>query len=159
MEVKSTDSKTFRLIADGQPLGELVYRNRLFLSAEIKLADAGVYAIKPVGIFGTRISISEGGAEIATLHMDWCGRIVFAFHGGEAYTLKAQGILHDTYIVENRDGERLIAFDPKINWNHVNYDFGITFGSEPPADLVIMVGLYAANYLIASLSGAMAGMA
>ncbi len=159
MEAKSTDRKTFQLIEDGQQLGELIYENLFFLTAEIKLANSEIYEIKPVGFFGTIISVTKSGTEIANLKMNWRGQIVFNFHGGQEFVLKAKGIFHTKYIVENKDEEKLIQFDPKFNWSKFNCNYDITYDKKPQDILFVLLGVYASNYFIATMSGATSGMA
>lgn len=79
MEAKSTDKKTLQLTEDGQQLGELIYRNLFSLKAEIKLTNADLYEVRPVGVFGTSITVTKNGTEIANLKMNWRGQIVFSF--------------------------------------------------------------------------------
>lgn len=59
MEAKSTDNKTFQLTQNGQLLGELIYESLFSYKAEIKLADAGQYNVKPTGIFATSIAVTK----------------------------------------------------------------------------------------------------
>lgn len=159
MEAKSTDKKTFQLIESGQQLGELIYENLFFFKAEIKLANSELYEVKPVGIFRTSITVTKNGTEIAILKMNWRGQIVIAFQDGQEFVLKAKGMFHNKYIIENKDEEELIQFDPKFNWSKFNYNYHITSDKKPQDILLVLLGVYASNYFIASMSGAMAGMA
>ena len=159
MESKSTDKKTFQLTENEQHLGELVYENLFFLRAEIKLANSELYEVKPVGIFSTSIIVTKNGTEIANLKMNWRGQIVFSFQDGQEFVLKAKGMFHNKYIIENKDEERLIQFDPKFNWSKFNYNYDITYDKKPQDILLVLLGVYASNYFIASMSGAIAGMA
>lgn len=159
MEAKSTDRKTFQLIEDGQQLGELIYENLFFLKAEIKLANSELYNIKPVGIFGTSIIVTKNGTEIADLKMNWRGQIVFTFQDGQEFVLKANGMFYNKFIIENKDGEKLIQFDPKFNWSKFNYNYDITYDKKPQDVLFVLLGVYASNYFIATMSGATSGMA
>ena len=159
MEAKSTDKKTFQLTENAQQLGELVYENLFFLKAEIKLTNSELYEVKPVGIFGTSITVKKNGTEIANLKMNWRGQIVFSFQDGQEFVLKAKGMFHNKYIIENKDEEMLIQFDPKFNWSKFNYNYDITYDKKPQNILLVLLGVYASNYFIASMSGAMSGMA
>lgn len=159
MKAKSTDKKTFQLIDNGQQLGELVYENLFFLKAEIRIANSELYEINPAGIFGTKITVTKNGAEIANLKMNWRGQIVFAFQEGQEFILKAKGLFYNKYIIENKDEEKLIQFDPQFNWSKFNYNYEITYDERPQNILLILLGIYASNYFIASMSGAVAGVA
>lgn len=159
MEAKSTDKKTFHLLENGQVLGELIYENLFFLYAEIRLPNSEVYEIKPLGFFQTSISIIKNGHEIANLKMNWSGQIVFTFEDGQVFVLKAKGMLINKFIIENIDEKTIIQFDPQFNWSKFNYNYDITYEEKPRDILFILVGVYASNYFIASMSGATYGMA
>lgn len=158
MEAKSTDKKTFQLTADGELLGELIYEDRFFLSASIRLASGELYEIKPQGFFGTSITVTKHGIEIANLKMNWRGQIVFSFQDGQEYLLRAKGTFQDKYIIETREKEKLVELDPKFNWSKFNYNYNISCNKEPQNSLFVLLGIYASNYYIASMSGAIYGM-
>ena len=160
MEARSINRKTFQLTENGQLLGELVYKNLFFLSGKIKLSNSDVFEIKRVGIFGARFKVTKNGTEIANLKMNWKGQIVFSFQDRQEFVLKAKGLfLHNKYILENKEEEQLIQFDPKFNWSKFDYNYNITYENKPQNILLVLIGVYASNYFIASMSGAMSGMA
>lgn len=153
MEAKSTDRKTLQLTEDGQQLGELVYKNLLSGKAEIKLANADLYEVRPVGIFSTSIAVKNGGAEIANLQMNWRGQIVFAFQNGREFVLKPKGVFYNKFIIENKSEEKVIQLDPKFNWSKFDYNYDIAYDQKPQDILLILLAVYASNYFIASMSG------
>ena len=158
MEAKSTDRKTLQLTENGQQLGELIYENLFsFLKAEIKLTNSDLYEVNPAGVFGTSITVTKNGTEIANLKMNWRGQIVFSFQDGQEFILKAKGIFHNKYILENKDQEKLIQFDPKFNWSKFDYNYDIVYDKKPQDILLVLLGVYASNYFIASVSGAISG--
>ena len=159
MEANSINKKTFLLTENGQPLGELIYENLFFLKAEIKLTNSEIYVVKPVGIFGSSITVTKNGMEIANLKMNWRGQIVFTFQDGQEFVLKAKGMFNSKYIIENKDEEKLIQFDPKFNWRKFHYNYDITYDKKPQDILFVLLGVYASNYFTACMSGAGAGMA
>ncbi|MER0439945.1 hypothetical protein [Emticicia sp. W12TSBA100-4] len=156
MEAKSTNRKTFQLTENGQLLGELIYESIVSLKAEIKLPNSDIYGIEHIGIFDTSINVTKNGAEIAKLAMNWRGQIEFNFHDGQEFILKAKGFLGNKFVLENKNEEKLIQFDPQLNWNKLNYNYDITFDNKPQTILLVLLGVYAANYFMASMSGAMA---
>lgn len=158
MEAKSIDKKTFQLTQNGELLGELIYENIFFSKAEIRLANAEVYQIKPVGIFRTNTIVTKNGIEIANLKMNWRGQIVIAFQDGQEFVLKGKGIFYDKYIIENKNQKKLIQLEPKFNWKKFRYNYIITFDKKPEDILLILLGVYASNYIISSLSGVASGM-
>lgn len=154
MEAKSTDKKTFQLSENGQVLGELIYESLFSHKAHIKLSNEDLYDIKPLGIFSTSIVVSKKDTEIANLKMNWRGQIVFSFQNGQEFVFKANGMFYNKYIIENKDEEKLIQFDPKFNWSKFSYNYDITYDNKPQDILFVLLGVYASNYFIASMSGA-----
>ena len=158
MEAKLTNKKTVQLTENGQQLGELIYENLFHLKAKIKLENSDLYEIKPVGIFGTSITVTKNGMEVANLKMNWRGQIVFSFQNGQEFVLKAKGLLQDKYILQNKDEEKLVQFDAKFNWSKFDYNYSITY-EEPQDALLVLLGVYTSNYFIASMSGGFGGIA
>ena len=159
MEARSTDRKTFQLTENGQLLGELIYKNLFLHTAEIKLPNSDLYEVEPAGIFGTSITVRKRGTEIAKLKMNWRGQIVFAFLDGQEFVFKAKGVFSNSYVIESHDEEKLLQFDPEFNWRRFNYNYDITFGKKPQDILFVLLGVYASNYYVASMSGVIAGTA
>ena len=154
MEAKSTDRRTLQLTENGQQLGELIYENLFSLKAEIKLTNSDLYEVYPIGVFGTSITVTKNGTEIANLKMNWRGQIVISFQDRQEFVLKAKSIFFDNkYILENKDEEKLIQFDPKFNWSKFQYNYNITYDEKPQDFLFVLLGVYASNYFIASMSG------
>jgi hypothetical protein len=158
MEANSSDQKTFQLVENGQPLGKLVYKNLFFLKAEIMLANSEIYKINPVGIFSTSMIITKNGVEIANLKMNWKGQILFSFQNGQEFVLKAKGIFSNKFIIENKNKEKIAEFDSEFSWRKFNYQYHITYEEKPQDILFVLLGVYASNYYIASMSGATSGM-
>ena len=90
MEAKLINKKTVQLTGNGQQLGELIYENLFRLKARIKLQNSDLYEIKPVGVFGTSITVTKNGMEMANLQMNWRGQIVFSFQGRSRICSKSQ---------------------------------------------------------------------
>lgn len=162
MTAQSNDKKTFLLSDDGRQLGALIYENLFFLNAEIKLVSSDVYKIKPVGFFQTSIYVTKNGADIAKLLMNWRGEIVISCQDGQEYVLKLNKFFFSKYIIENRNGENIIQLAPQFNWRAFQYNYDIAYNmssddtSKDP--LLLLLGVYAANYFVACMSGASAGM-
>ena len=159
MEARSTDKKTLQFLDNGKELGQLVYENVFSLKAKIQLANEELYCLNPVGFWGTSIVVTKNEMEIANLKMNWRGQIVFSFQDGQEFMLKAKGVFYNKYLLQNKNEEALILFTPKFNWSKFDYNYDITFEQDPQDMLLVLLGVYAANYFIASMSGAMSGMA
>jgi hypothetical protein len=162
MEAKSIDKKTFQLTENGQQLGQLIYENLFFLNAEIKLASLEEYEIKPVGLFQTSINVTKNGIEIAKLVMNWRGEIVITYQDGQEFVLKLNKFFYGKYIIENKNKEKLIQLDPTFNWREFQYSYDIAYNitddNKSKDTLLLLLGVYAANYFVACMSGASAGM-
>ena len=156
MEAKSTDRKTFQLLDKEQIKGEVIYEHLFKLKGSIKLANSDEYEIKTEGIFSTSIHVTHQGVKFASLKMNWRGQIVIAFETGEQYALKSKGVFHNNYVLENEAQEPLILYNPTFEWSKFNYKYDISFNGNPPSDLLILLGVFASNYYIATMSGATA---
>ncbi|MEI6948771.1 hypothetical protein V9K67_16390 [Paraflavisolibacter sp. H34] len=159
MTVACTDSKSFRLTDNEQLLGALHYKNLFSYNAEITLANSDRYEIKPVGFFGTSITVTKNEREVANLKMNWKGQIILTFQEGQEFVFKATGVFHNKYVIENKEREKLIQFDPKFNWGKFNYNYEISYDHKPQDILFVLLGVYASNYYIAVVSGGAAGLA
>jgi hypothetical protein len=158
MEAKSTDRKTFQLLDKEQVKGEVIYENLFKLKGSIKLANSDEYEIKTEGVFSTSIHVIHQGTKFASLKMNWRGQIVIAFESGEQYILRSKGVFHNFYVLENEAHEPLIQYDPTFEWSKFNYKYAISFNENPQCDLLILLGVFASNYYIATMSGATAGI-
>lgn len=158
MKVACTDSKTFLLTDHEQSLGALTYKNFFSYKAEITLTNSDRYEIKPVGFFGTSITVTKNETEIANLKMNWRGQIIITFQDGQEFVFKAKGIFHNIYVIENKEEEQLIQFNPKFNWGKFKYNYEILYDKKPQDILFVLLGIYASNYYIAVVSGSVAGI-
>lgn len=147
--------KTFQLIENQRLLGELIYESLFHSKAEIKLSNSETYQIKPVGIFRTTTVVTKNGAAIANLKMNWRGQMLIAFQYGQEYVLKGKGMFYSKYIIENQEQEKLMELDPKFNWRKFRYNYNITYNKIPEDTLLILLGIYAANYIINTIASAM----
>jgi hypothetical protein len=134
-------------------LGELAYKNLLSYKAEITLTNSDRYDIKSVGFFGTSIAVTKKEMGIADLKMNWKGQIVMTFQDEQEFVFKAKDVLHNKYVIENKEGEELIRFDPTFNWGKFNYNYEISYDKKPQDILFVLLGVYAANYYIAAVAG------
>jgi hypothetical protein len=160
MEINSLDKKSFQLTENGEQLGELIYENMLYFKAKIKLQNLELYELAPVGFFGTSIAVTKNGVKVASLVMNWSGQIIITFQDGEDYVIQLNGLFNNKFILENKYQEKLIQLEPKFNWREFHYNFNITYAintNKPQDYLLLLLSVYAANYFIATISGANAG--
>ena len=88
--------------------------------------------------------------------MNWKGQIVMIFQEGQEFVFKAKGVFHNKYVIENKEEEELIRFEPKFNWGKFNYNYEISYDKKPQDILFVLLGVYAANYYIAAVAGSVA---
>lgn len=163
MEAKSTDKRTFQLTGKGRQLGELTYENSFTqMKADIKLQGSEVYKIVPVGFFGSTITVTKDGNKIADLSMSWNGKVILTFQDGREYALKLKGVFQNKVFLENTNNENILCFEPHFNWTEPYLNHTITYDikneSEAKDYLLILLGVYATNYFIATISGANSGI-
>lgn len=153
MKTECTDSKTFQLFDDGQPAGQLLYKSLFSFKALITLPNFDRYEIVPSGFFQTSINVLKNEQELASLKMNWKGQIVISFQDGREFVFKATGVFFSKYFIENMQGEKLMQFDPHFKWSKFNYNYDISYDKKPQELLLVLLGIYAANYYIAIMSG------
>lgn len=112
MKATSTDRKTVQVTENEEQIGELIYGKVFSLAAEIKLANGERYTIEPTGFFGTAVTVTKAGVEVANLKMNWLGQIILAFPNDQEFALKAQGLFYNTFVIENKDGENCFGSTP-----------------------------------------------
>ncbi|WP_374741726.1 hypothetical protein [Parapedobacter sp. 2B3] len=162
MNAHSIDNRTFQLIENNQVLSEIIYADPYFLKAEINVSNTDGYLVKPVGVFQTSISVTNNGTEFAKLVMNWSGNIVIFYRDKNKYVLKLNKFFHGKYIIENEDRENIIQLNPKFSWKEFHYHYDINNNisndgiSKDP--LFLSLAVYAANYFVATISGANSGL-
>lgn len=156
MEAKTINKRTYQLTENGHLLGELKYKNLVFLKAEVSLPHGALYEIKPRGLLGTNISVTKNGADIANLKMTWSGKIEIHFHDGQEFVVKPRGAICNKYFIESKNGESFVKLGSNFNWSKFVYNYEIEHSKKPYDVLLILLSLYAANYYVNSMSGAIA---
>lgn len=162
MIATSNDSKTFLLSDNDLSMGELIYETPFYLKAEIKMPNTDMYKLAPVGFFGTSVAVTKDGNKIAGLSMSWNGKIIITFQDEREYAVKLSGLFQSQMILENKNQEKIIQFEPKFNWRDFYGKYDIIYDSlndkESKDNLLLLLGIYAANYYIATISGANSGL-
>jgi hypothetical protein len=77
--------------------------------------------------FQNEYSCNERRKKEASLTMNWSGQIVLTFNDDREYALKLKGLFHNKFILENKNGEKVILFEPKFNWREFHYNYTITY--------------------------------
>ena len=153
MNVECTDNKTFKLTDDRQLIGQLNYKSFFSFKAEIVLPNSEHYDIESVGFFGTSITVTRKGRETANLQMNWKGQIIMTMHKGQQFVFKSKGIFGNKYFIEDKVGKELLILEPNFTWSKMNYNYDIFYEDKPQDILLVLLGVYAANYYIAAMAG------
>jgi len=151
MEIKCTNNKTFELTDNSEKLGSLAYDSLFSFKANAIVGNDN-FKITPKGIFSTTISVSNNGTEVASMQMNWKGNIIISFQTGQEFILKATGTFLNKYVLEDKDGQRLMLLNPDFNWAKFSYNYSISYDNKPQDILLVLLATYAANYYIAAMS-------
>lgn len=154
MKIQSTDRKTFDLTDESANLGTLTYDGPFSFKATARIGSDN-YAIEPEGIFSTSISVSKNGAEVATMKMNWKGQIIISMNDGLEFILKATGTFLNKYTIEDSNHQVQMLLSPEFNWSKFNYNYTISYDNKPQNALLVLLGVYSANYFIAATAAAM----
>ncbi len=154
MKIQNNNKQTFELIDGAEKLGQISYEGIFSYNALATVGNDN-YAIKPTGIFNTTITVSKDGIEVANMQMNWKGHIIISFHNGQEYLLKATGTFLNKFVVEDKDQQKLILFDPNFNWSKFSYNYTITYDNKPTDTLLVLLATYAANYYMAMMAASM----
>jgi hypothetical protein len=156
MKAICTDSKNFELFENKKQLGRLTYKNWFSGLTEIETDNAHTYEIKPAGLFGlfgAAFTLSKNNAEVAIFKLNIQGHMILSFKGEQDFVLKKRAMFNTKYIIENTTGKEIIRLMPSFDWNGLKYSYDITHESKPDI-LLILTGMYCANYSIAMSGGA-----
>ena len=154
MKVQCTNNKTFELMDGSEKLGHLAY-DGLFSFKAHAVVGTDDYSITPIGVFNTTISVTKGAMEVASLKMNWKGHIIISFQNGPEFILKAAGTFLNKYVLEDKDGQKLMLLNPDFNWAKFSYNYTIAYDTKPQDLLLVLLTTYAANYYMAAMSAAM----
>jgi hypothetical protein len=160
MKATSINRKHFQIFENGQQLGELVYEDLLYQKASIALTSNEQYKLAPAGFFDSKIIVTKNDTEIASLEMNWNGKIAITFTDGRKYLFKLDSFFDDKYSLQNDQEETLIQVDAKFDWRKFRYNYDLSYDITNNAQnsyLLPLLAVYAANYFISAMSGASAG--
>lgn len=153
MKLQCTDRKIFELTNDDERLGQLSY-DGLFSFKAHATAGNEIYEIKPSGILSTSMLVLKDGEDVATMKMNWKGQIIIAFKNEQQYILKATGIFMNKYVLEDKEGQKMMLLTPDFNWSKFTYNYIISYENMPQDILLVLLAAYSANYFIAAMSAA-----
>jgi hypothetical protein len=161
MEATSSDRKNFQITENGNQVVELTYDDLLYQKAKLRISDTE-YRLSPVGFLDSRMAVTKDGNDIASVEMSWKGQMLITFHNGQEFILRLDGIFNNTYVVENKEREKLIQLDGKFHWRNFRYTYNISYDitkiGTDNGHLLLALSLYATNYFVATMSGASAGV-
>lgn len=152
MKAECINQQTFELTDNERLVGALIYPSIFSFDAEIELPNSDRYLIRSDGFFGTNIKVTRNHVELANLRMNWKGQIVITMHNGQEFLFRNTGIFNYKFVIENNETEKLVQFDPCLNWSKLNYNYTVE-SMKPQDSLFLMLGLYVSNYYVASTLG------
>lgn len=160
-QVKSVDTKHFRLTQADTEIGRLEYDSWFSFKAEIILADHTRYAVQPKGFWGTTIEIKAQEQVLLDFKMNWKGQILIRtlFDGPEDYYIfKQKGLLKNTFILLQQDETELLSIDPNFKWTKLNFDYQLTVSDSleqlARKELLLLTAVHCANYYITMMTAA-----
>jgi hypothetical protein len=151
MKIQCTDKKTFELTDSSEKLGHIIYEG-LFSFKANAIVGSDNYEITPIGIFSTTISVTTNETEVANLKMNWKGHIIISFRDEQEFILKATGTFLNKFVLEDKDQQKLMLFNPDFNWAKFSYNYSVSYDKKPQDILLVLLATYAANYYVASMS-------
>lgn len=152
MKAECINQRTFELTDNERLVGTLIYPSIFSFDAEIELPNSDRYLIRSDGFFGTNIKVTRNHVELANLRMNWKGQIVITMHNGQEFLFRNTGIFNNKFVIENNEMEKLVQFDPSLNWSKQNYNYTIE-NMKQQDSLFLLLGLYVSNYYVASTLG------
>jgi hypothetical protein len=152
MKIQCTDRKTFVLIDESKKLGQLFYEGVFTFKAQAMIGDDH-YEFTPVGFFSTTIDVTARGKKIATMAMSWKGHIIISLEDGREYRLMATGPFLNKYVLEDQNHQKLMLFDPDLQWAKFSYSFSISYEEKPDEIFLVLLATYAAIFFMAGNSG------
>jgi hypothetical protein len=153
MKLLCTNRKTFELSDNNEKLGQLHYDGFFTFRCHASVGNE-TYDIKPTGVFGTSMSVTREGKEVANLKMNWKGNIIISLQHGEELVLKPTGMFMNHYVLEDKDQQKILLLRPDFDWAKFSYHYDISYDQRPKDVLLVLLAAYSANYFIAAMSAA-----
>jgi hypothetical protein len=160
-QVKSVDTKHFRLTQADTEIGLLEYDNWFSFKAEIILADHTRYAVQPKGFWGTTIEIKNQEQVVLDFKMNWKGQILIRtlFGGPENYyILRQKGLLKSTFVLVHQEEAELLSIEPDFKWTKLNVDYQLAtsnaFEQLARKELLLLTAIHCANYYLTMMTAA-----
>jgi hypothetical protein len=160
-QVKSLDTKHFKLTQADAEIGLLEYESWFSFKAEIILADHRHYTVVPKGFWGTTIEVKDQEQVLLDFKMNWKGQILIRtlFSGAEDYyILKQKGLLKSTFILLHGEDTELLSLAPDFKWTRMNFDYDLVasdaFEQLDHKELLLLTVIHCANYYLTMMTAA-----
>lgn len=152
----STDAKHFVVKEEENTFGNLEYKSWYSLKANMQISgDYATYQFVPKGFWGTTIELKKGEQVLLHFKMSWNGDIIILSNINDVetgYKLKYTGFLKPSYVLENKEGNKLLEVKPSFKWTKFTCDHVITstpeFEAIPYSKLLLLTALHCTNYYI-----------
>ena len=149
-----TDNRLFKLTKDEQLIGQLNYKSIFSTKALLQTSPTEAYLAKSIGVLQPRVGIFKDKQEIAHIRMQGNGALRIHFlEENKDYTFTRGGSLKDKYSLENMQKDVILSIEPSFAWKDFRYDYSLTVNQEENNILLLLIGLYGANYFINLMSG------
>ncbi len=125
---KSNEKRSFVLRKDDETeIGIFQYKKWFSFDAKITLANGEVFEISPKGFWDSSIEFKQGEKVFLNFKMGWKG-IIFKtiWNNFESdYLLKSKGLLSNTSILVDHDGNEIAAIKTNFTWKDFKYSYTI----------------------------------
>lgn len=159
-KANSTDSRNFSLTADGQNLGELIYKKWYSFDAQITLSDGTTYQLEPIGFWDSKIELKAGSQTLLEFKMGWKGIIIKTFFDNreDTFLLALSGLLSSKFVLIDTDKTELMAAETDFKWNKLAFDYTIEttqrFDNFNNKELILLTILHCINYYMTIVGAA-----
>lgn len=158
-ELKTTDSRTFLLLLDGEPHSTMHYPKWHSNDAEIKTNDCEQYSIAFKGIFSNAAELKHGNDVLMSLHFSWTLNGTIQTHregNSQTFHIAETNLWKSEFALQDANKKPLCYI--RANMSLSGYDFSIRLadGTTQELDFLLLYVFiyYVRYYLNAMASGA-----
>jgi len=153
MKAICTELRNFELFENHKKVGRITYKNWFSSSAEMEVDKMPSYEVKSTGFSGVAFTLFKNTEEVATFKMNIKGHMILSFKDEQDYLFIRKSIFNSKYTIESANGQELIRLIPSFDWNKLSYSYDIAYEDKPDI-LLVLAGMFCANYYMALSGGA-----
>jgi hypothetical protein len=158
-KAKSTDTLSFSLTQDNNPVGELTYDSWFTFKAKLELTDNKSFTVEPKGFWGTTIELKDSQNILLKFKMNWNGDIVIHtnFDNKEKdFIFKRRGVFNESFVLLDKEKNELLVVKSDFKWNKLKYDYVLTasdtFDNFDNQAILLLSIIHCANYFMAGMA-------